>query len=202
MRSVTPSPRSRQPTSSGLPVSTTTAPRTTGARSSPSPRSQEAAGTSACCGGRRHSLQRQRRSRRLPARPAPRLRGTGERPEGRLTSESVRRSWSIETTGHGPSSGRDLARELDRRDIRRPSAALAKLLKLFGIKPKQLRIDGFKERGYDIEWFEVESVAPFLAAPERDGRAGAQPGTAEASNQADAPVRTVCTDLWPAGLRD
>jgi putative DNA primase/helicase len=91
-------------------------------------------------------------------------------PEGRLSTEAI--LGALVSRDDGPWAekwARDLHADQTRRDIRGPSAALAKLLKLFGIKPKQVWIDGHNQRGYDLGWFEVEAVAPFLAdTPEMD----------------------------------
>ena len=74
---------------------------------------------------------------------------------------------------------------------------LARILKRFGVKPKQLRIDGKKERGYergDLEpvW---ERYTPTRAEdPQEDGTNGTDRGTSEVSDGASDQQRTDSTD--------
>lgn len=112
--------------------------------------------------------------------------------DGRLSTEDV--LFHLVARDDGPWAekwARDLNADRARRDIRGPSAALAKLLKPFGIRPRKLRVEGQAEpvRGYDVEWFEADAVAPFLAdagnAPE-DGTDGTD-GTHESGSGADVP---------------
>jgi Protein of unknown function (DUF3631) len=109
-------------------------------------------------------------------------------PGGRLKTETI--LGILVSRDDGPWASmwaRDLNVDRDRRDIRGPSAALAKLLRPFEVRPKQLKIDGMKERGYDLVWFESEKVAPFLADTlQKDGTSGTD-GTSESHSEAEVP---------------
>jgi putative DNA primase/helicase len=63
--------------------------------------------------------------------------------------------------------------KLAKGETKGPSAQLARLLRPFGINPRQLWIDEENKRGYDADWFDSDAVAPYLeAAPSlaRDAR--------------------------------
>jgi putative DNA primase/helicase len=60
-------------------------------------------------------------------------------------------------------------------ELRSPSAKLARLLKPFGVKPRQLWINDAKTRGYDAEDFIADTCAPYLkktVGTVEDGRPG------------------------------
>ncbi len=69
-----------------------------------------------------------------------------------------------------------------RGELKGPSARLAKLLKPFGVKPKQLWIDDANTRGYDADDWRTDTVSPYLEKDARDAK-DARPRTArEASS--------------------
>ncbi len=80
-------------------------------------------------------------------------------------------------------------------ELKGPSARLAKLLKPFGIKPKQLWIDDKKVRGYDAADFTTETVSAYLEKDGRDGR----DGRTEARSGAGSTVPTVPTVFLEGG---
>jgi hypothetical protein len=57
-------------------------------------------------------------------------------------------------------------------ELRSPAASLSRLLRPFGIKPKQLWIEERKVRGYDAEDFTADGVAVYLEKDGMDGRDG------------------------------
>jgi hypothetical protein len=63
-----------------------------------------------------------------------------------------------------------------------PSASLARLLRPFGIEPKQLWIEKGKVRGYDAVDFAGDGVAAYLERDGRDGRSGRPGSTTEAGS--------------------
>jgi hypothetical protein len=71
---------------------------------------------------------------------------------------------------------------LGKGELKGPSARLSKLLRPFGIKPKQLWIDGEKERGYDAADFCGDAVAPYLEIDGRDGKDGRSGSSTEAGS--------------------
>jgi putative DNA primase/helicase len=94
---------------------------------------------------------------------------SGSSHDGRLSTEDL--LYVLAARDDGPWASmwaRELHADMTRRDIRGPSAALAKLLKPFGIKPKQLWIEDRNQRGYDLAWFEDDTVAPFLTDTDAD----------------------------------
>jgi hypothetical protein len=94
-----------------------------------------------------------------------------------------------------------------RGELKSPAARLAKILKPFGIKPRQLKIEGEKTRGYDLEDFASDAVAVYL---HKDGTDGTQ-GTSGPSSDAGCTVRNARTvfsgpllgdELYPLLLAD
>jgi putative DNA primase/helicase len=81
--------------------------------------------------------------------------------------------------------------KLARKELKSPAAHLAKLLRSFGIRPKQLWIDEQKERGYDAEDFRAATVASYL---ERDGSPGRH-GRPASNSGAGSTVPTAPTDF-------
>jgi hypothetical protein len=77
-----------------------------------------------------------------------------------------------------------------------PAAKLSRLLKPFGVKPRQLWIDGQKQRGFDADDFRSDMCAPYL---QKDGRHG-RDGRTGSSSQAGSTVSTVPT-VFSGGAR-
>jgi hypothetical protein len=48
-------------------------------------------------------------------------------------------------------------------EVKGPAASLARLLKPFGVKPRQVWVDGRNERGYEADDFRNARVAPYLS---------------------------------------
>jgi putative DNA primase/helicase len=67
-------------------------------------------------------------------------------------------------------------------ELKSPAASLAKLLRPFGIRPKQLWIEERKERGYEADDFRVDTVAPYLEKVGRDGNDGRTRSSTEAGS--------------------
>ena len=82
-------------------------------------------------------------------------------------------------------------------ELRSPSSRLARLLKPFGVKPRQLWINEANTRGYDAEGFASDTCAPYL---KRDARTleDARPGS---RSQAPFSVSNVASVLSDASRR-
>ena len=80
-----------------------------------------------------------------------------------------------------------------------PSARLAKLLRPFDVKPRQLWIDGDNERGYDVADFEKDSVAPYLEKDARtleDARTGSRSQAGSSDSYRPSEVSGAAGDTW------
>jgi hypothetical protein len=67
-------------------------------------------------------------------------------------------------------------------ELKSPAASLARLLRPFGIKPRQVWIGGRNVRGYDAEDFAADSVSPYLENNVRDASDARSRSNADATS--------------------